>query len=109
MTTASESKQPTLSTQAAIEWRRLRPGQKKFVLLVSIPFSSLMMALSAVSFVVAFAMGVNLPITGFDGLGAKIVEALSTVLQYWPWMFSTLVTAPAALGYIEYKSRQLPL
>ena len=95
--------------EAVVEWRRLSAGQKKYVMVMSLPVSMLVMVLATLGFILSWTAGQM----SFDYMFGNPSDGFLTLaywgirgaLDYWWLVFVPLVTTPSVLGYIEYKSR----
>lgn len=101
--------QKGLIAEAVVEWSRLSKGQKKFVLVMSLPVSMIVLVVAALGFIVAWSGG---QIAGdfftgsqSDGFLTMVYWGIRGALNYWWVALAPLVTTPSVLGYIEYKSR----
>lgn len=95
--------------EAVVEWRRLRPGQKKFVMVMSLPVSMMFVAVFALSFIAGWS-GSQVAVDHLLGIHSDGFLRLAywntiNALDYWSVALTPMITTPLALGYIEYKSR----
>jgi hypothetical protein len=101
--------QKGLIAEAVVEWSRLSKGQKKFVLVMSLPVSMIVLAVFTLGFILAWYAGQATVDLMFgnqsDGFLTLVYWGIRNALDYWWVAFTPLVTTPAVLGYIEYKSR----
>lgn len=101
--------QKGLIAEAVVEWSRLSKGQKKFVLVMSLPVSMIVLVVFTLGFILAWYAGqatVNL-MNGIqsDGFLTLVDLGIRNALDHWWVALTPLVTTPSVLGYIEYKSR----
>ena len=101
--------QKGLIAEAVVKWSRLSKGQKKFVLVMSLPVSMIVLVVFNLGFILAwFAGQVSVDLlfgNQSDDFLTLVSCGIRNALDYWWVAFTPLVTTPAVLGYIEYKSR----
>lgn len=101
--------QKGIVAEAVVEWRRLSTGQKKYVMVMSLPVSMMVMVVATLGFILSFCAAEM----AFDSMWGNPSDGFLTLaywglrgaLNYWWMVFVPLVTTPSVLGYLEYKSR----
>ena len=104
--------QKGLIDEAVVQWRRLSIGQKKYILVMSVPVSIIVLVVVALVVILAWSGGLASTNYMFgnpsDGYLNLVYLAICNALDHWWVALTPLVTTPSVLAYIEYKSRHSP-